>query len=84
MFSSVDFWITCFISSWEESNYILCKAEQIKKVALKIVLDEVVVILSETSCHFVNLLSFKQQVVLFSAGDKSRDPGATWNKQEHM
>ena len=55
---------------------MVCKAEQIKKVALKIVLNEGI-ILSENSCHFVNLLSFKQQVALFSAGDKSRDPGAT-------
>ena len=49
---------------------MLLQAEQMHKmtsISLKIV---EVVILSETSWHFVNLLSLKKVVVLFSTGDK--------------
>ena len=35
-----------------------------------------VVIFSESSCHFCEFAQFYITVILFSAVDKSRDPGA--------
>ena len=62
-------WSTCVLVSFSwlldhviylniRRENILCKAEQIQKMKLTIVLNEHFVILSENSCEFVNLLSF--------------------------
>ena len=43
-----------------------------------------VVILSENSYHFGQFAQLYMTIILFSAWDKSRDPGANWSKLEHM
>ena len=69
-FTSVGSRITWFISSWEENNcYVkLSKFTKWQLFSFKMTL----------------ICSVVTTVILFSAWDKSRDPGANWRKLEHM
>ena len=49
LFLAVGSWIMWFISSWDKNNF--CKLS-------KLISFQSIIILSENSCHFVNLFSF--------------------------
>ena len=62
----------------------LCKAEQIHKVTTIITQNDNFVHLGQLWVFFLEFAQLYIKVILFSAWDKSRYPGATWIKLKHI